>query len=172
MARPLASVLSVAVPDNCFSRRTTALACSVTGIPAVWTALPVLSWTCTVTAGVMVAPAAVSTGCWTNASLLALPGTLVRLKRAGPEAAAVVAVTWNVPVCELAVMAGETATPSAPEVTVVGPENVTLAPLAGAAKVTEALAIGLWYGSSTLALRVQRKARPRRRFAHRLRTPR
>ncbi len=81
-----------------------------------------------------------------------LPGKLVRLKRAGAEAAAVVAVTWNAPVCELAVMAGAIATPSAPELTVAGPENVTLAPLAGAVKITEALGIGLWYRSSTRAL--------------------
>ena len=84
-----------------------------------------------VTAGVMIAPATVSTGCCTNASLFALPGRLVRLKRAGPEAAAVVAVTWKVPACELAVMAGEAATPSAPVLTVSDAEKFTLAPLVG-----------------------------------------
>ena len=61
------------------------------------------------------------------------------------------ALTWKAPLCEFAVIAGEVAMPLASLVTVVGPANMTLAPLEGGVKVTGRPAIGFWYASSTIA---------------------
>ena len=67
----------------------------------------------------------------------------MRVKRAGDVTPATAAVTWKAPVALLAVIAGDVAMPLASVVTVAGPENVTLAPLVGAVKVTCAPPIGL-----------------------------
>ncbi len=58
------------------------------------------------------------------------------VKVAGEVAPVAVARTWNEPGCEFAVNVGETAMPLALEVTVAEPENVALAPVGGAVKVT------------------------------------
>jgi hypothetical protein len=61
-----------------------------------------------------------------------------------------VAVTWNDPTWVLAVTEIDAA-PVESVVTVVGPVNVTLAPLVGAAKVTETPGMPLPWASCTLA---------------------
>jgi hypothetical protein len=43
------------------------------------TTLPSASWTWTVTAGVMVAPATALVGCWRKTSLLAAPGVMLKV---------------------------------------------------------------------------------------------
>ena len=83
----------------------------------------------------MIAPAAALEGCCTKARRLADPGTFVRLNTAGLGVPGAVAVTCNGPTCVLAVTKIP-ATPVPSVVTVVEPRNVTLAPLAGAEKVT------------------------------------
>ena len=85
----------------------------------------------------MIWPAAVEVGCWTKLRRLAAPGRLVRLKVAGDAALSVAAVTWKLPVCELAVSAGEVAMPELSVVTVAEPANDAPAPFAGTVKVTE-----------------------------------
>src|SRR6516162_2276415 len=139
VARPLLSVVCDAKDRNPGNRATaTGFNCSATATPAVWTALPKLSSSCTVTGGVMFTPAAESVGCWMKASFPAVAARLVRLKAAGAVAPAVDAVTWNDPSTPLAVIVGEVAIPLASATTVGELLKVTLGPVPGAAKVTEA----------------------------------
>src|SRR5215469_8831585 len=93
----------------------------------------------------------VSVGCATKLRRLAVPATLVRLNRASDDAPAAVAVTWKVPTCGLAAMAGEAAMPLLSVFTVAHPENVTLAPLPGGVKVTANPLSTLPKGSCTCA---------------------
>src|SRR5215471_539875 len=98
------------------------------------------SWT--VTAGVMAMPAVVSVGCCTKCIRVAVAARFWRLNVAWPAAPDVVALTWKMPGCELAVNIGDVANPSAPVVTVGLPLNVTLAPAAGGVNVTWAPGTG------------------------------
>src|SRR6516164_8004677 len=101
--------------------------------------------------GAMTAPARALEGCCTNLSWLAVPVTLCRVNIAEGEMPDAVAVTWKEPTWELAVTKIP-ATPAPSVVTVVDPENVTLAPLAGAAKVTDTPGRGFPRLSCTLTL--------------------
>ena len=78
LARPLGLVATVVVPA-----RTAELTVSVTATPACATVLPILSVSCTVTGGVMTAPATALEGCWTNTRWLAEATTLVSAKLVG-----------------------------------------------------------------------------------------
>ena len=99
----------------------------------------------------MTAPAAALEGCCTKVRWLAEPATLVRLKTAGAAVPGAVAVTSKEPTWVLAVTE-IAATPLLSVVTVAGPENVTLAPLDGAAKVTATPGTPLPSASCTLTL--------------------
>ena len=151
VASPVSSVITLAAPRSVRKRVVTGLAWMATATPAIATRLPKLSCSCTVTAGVIGCPAVVLVGCCRNASWLAVPATFVRLNVAGCVAPGVVAVTWNVPGVPFAVAVGAAAIPIALVVTVVGPANVTLAPLAGALNVTDAFDTGFPKASATLA---------------------
>ncbi len=150
LARPLALVATVVVPVMASERPAAGLSVSVTATPACATLFPVLSVSCTVTGGAMTAPAAAPEGCCTKARWLAEPATLVKSKTAGAAVPGALAVTSNEPTWVLAVTE-IAATPPMPVVTVAGPENVTLAPLDGAAKVTTTPGTPLPSASCTLA---------------------
>src|SRR5215467_10083388 len=93
LARPLALVRTVVVPERIGKRPATGLSDSVTETPPCAALFPPLSVSCTVMGGAMAAPAAALTGCCTNLSRLAVPGMLLRLNIAGvamPEAVAVI----------------------------------------------------------------------------------
>ena len=87
-------------------------------------------------------------------------GVFVRLKFAGEATPAVEAVTVSLPAVEFAVKVGAVATPLLFVTTVADPLNVPLAPLPGAANVTDAPAIGLLNESLTSALSAVPKAVP------------
>src|SRR5262252_6596911 len=101
--------------------------------------------------GAITAPAAALEGSWTNLRRSAVPGRLVRLNIAGVAIPAAVAVTWKEPTWELAVTKIP-ATPVPSVVTVVGPRNVTLGPVAGAVKVTDTPGMAFPRLSCTLTL--------------------
>ena len=81
-------------------------------------------------------------------------GTHRRVVNAALDAPGTVAVTLNAPAIAFAVRIGDVAMPSGPVFTVTAPPNVTLGPLAGAAKVTATAGTAFPNASVTLACKV------------------
>src|SRR6187549_1891783 len=152
VAMPFASVACGGMTLRRLLRALIGINSSAIMTPAVRTGLPKLSCSCTVTGGVIATPAVPSLGCCRNPSLLAFPATLVRTNVAGDCAPVVDPVTETGPARAFAIIAGDVAMPLALVGTVAGPPKVTLGPLAGAANVTGAFAIGFPKASCTLAL--------------------
>ena len=115
-----------------------------------------LSVSCTVTGGVMTAPATVSPeGCWTKARLAGRAGDVGQAE-ARPERDVPASGRRDLEGAHLGVGCDRdrAATPLLSVGTVAGPENVTLAPLDGAAKVTATPGTPLPSASCTLALQL------------------